>query len=91
MPGCAAHIGPFHLTEKELSMVLESGQGRHDADGFGVELRGAGQWKTARSLVAKGLGWIEGGAPNGSSLPGLYFNNQEGVRTVVEFREEGEE
>jgi hypothetical protein len=75
------------LTDAQLSMVSESGD--HDgATGFGVELNGAGQWATARSLVKAGLGWIEGGAPNGSSLAGLYFNNRDGVEITHECDDE---
>jgi hypothetical protein len=75
------------LTDAQLRMVMESGDD-DQASGFGVEIRGAGQWATARSLAHAGLGWIEGGAPNGSSLPGLYFNNREGVEITHEFDEE---
>ena len=41
--------------------------------GFGVELYGPGPWSVARRLEAAKLGWIEGGKPNGSDLPGLFF------------------
>ena len=78
------------LTDAQLRMVMESGEDRIDGNGFGVDLRGA-RWATARALVSKGLGWIEGGAPNGSSLPGLYFNNSEGVRILHEFDDLGED
>jgi hypothetical protein len=71
-------------------MVMESGDS-DGVSGFGVELIGAGAWATARSLQAKGLGSIEGGAPNGSSLAGLYFNNADGVELTHEFDEEEEE
>jgi hypothetical protein len=74
------------LTDAQLRMVMQSGD--HDgASGYGVELAGAGQWATARSLEKAGLGWIEGGAPNGSSLSGLYFNNRDGVEITHEFDE----
>lgn len=84
----AGAIWSEHLTDKQLLMVIESGDD-DGASGYGVELRGP-NWTTARSLTAKGLGWIEGGAPNGSDLPGLYFNNIEGVRIAHEFDEEEE-
>ncbi|MGK2908771.1 MAG: hypothetical protein ACSLE1_03080 [Sphingobium sp.] len=77
-----ADIWSNDLTDKQLSMVMESGDGA-----YGVELRG-GAWRTASSLVAKGLGHIEGGTPNGSDYPGLYFNNAEGVRVLNEFADE---
>lgn len=70
------------LTDKQLAMLMESGDQQ-----YGVELRG-GAWKTANSLVTKGLGTIEGGRPNGSELPGLYFNNEDGVRVVNEFADD---
>jgi hypothetical protein len=75
------------LTDKQLAMVIESGENPRCTGGFGVELRGYGQWATARSLVKHGLGDIEGGRPNGSDLPGLYFNNEEAVRIIHEFDE----
>lgn len=71
------------LTDSQLLMVCDSGENTEHS-GFGVELRGAGEWAIARSLVKKGLGTIEGGAPNGSSLPGLYFNNENGVSVLHE-------
>jgi hypothetical protein len=75
-----------NLTDAQLAMVIESGQ-RDEFGGYGVEIRGA-QWRTARSLVAGGCGDIEDGAPNGSSLPGLYFNNAHGVEIVNEFKDD---
>lgn len=74
------------LTDAQLKMVIDSGEAPMGG-GFGVELRGP-SWITARSLVKHGLGSIEGGAPNGSELPGLYFNNDEGVRILNEFADE---
>lgn len=76
------------LSDAQLRMVMESGEGNLWSSGFGVELRGAGAWSVARSLVSKELGTIEGGAPNGSNLPGFYFNNSEGVRITHEFDED---
>jgi hypothetical protein len=64
------------LTDAQLKNTATSG--------FGVDVTGA-RWRTAGNLVAKGLGSIEGGAPNGSTLPGLYFNNAEGIRVLNEF------
>lgn len=84
----AVDVWTEDLTGAQLAMVMESGEDRLDGSGFGVELRGAGAWRTARSLAAKELGWIEGGHPNGSNLPGLYFNNAEGVRLLHEFDDE---
>jgi hypothetical protein len=73
------------LTDAQLRMVVASGDD-DGSSGYGVPLRGAA-WATARALVAKGIGWIEGGRPNGSDLEGLYFNNGEGVEIVHEFDE----
>ena len=75
------------LTDAQLRMVMDSGNEGFFPGGHGVELTGSGAWKVARALVAKGLGTIEGGAPQGSSLPGLYFNNNEGARIFGEFDE----
>lgn len=52
-------------------MIMESGE-----RGLGVELRGAGPWRTARELVRQEYGWIEGDP--GDELPALYFNNIDG-------------
>lgn len=76
------------LTDAQLRMVVASGVDSA-GDGYGVELRGR-DWTVARNLVRLGLGTIEGGAPNGSKLPGLYFNNAEGVRIVNEFADESD-
>lgn len=73
------------LTDKQLKMLMDSG-----VDRLGVELRG-GSWKTAGSLVGHGLGHMEGGAPNGSELPGLFFANDEGVRILREFEDDDED
>lgn len=84
-----SRIWSEHLTDHQLLMVMESAEDAPDAArGYGVELSG-GKWATARSLVRKGLGYIDGD-PRGS-LPGLYFNNEEGVRVSHEFDDEEEE
>lgn len=85
---CGEDIWTEHLTDAQLRMVIQSGFDSYDGQGYGVELRGSGAWATARSLTRLGLGWIEGGEPQGSSLPGLFFNNREGVRICREFEEE---
>ena len=77
-----------HLTDAQLSMVMESGGALDEPSGFGVELRGP-TWAVARALVSKGVGNIEGDP--GGDLPGLYFNNVEGVRIAHEFDEEDEQ
>ncbi len=91
--GC--NIWGDDLTDVQLKMVIESGEdGFLGSSGHGVELRGAGQWRVARKLAELGLGTIEGGAPQGSELPGLYFNNAEAVRILHEnddLRNEGAE
>lgn len=80
-----------NLTDAQLRMVMDSGNDGFFPGGHGVELTGSGAWKVARALVAKGLGTIEGGAPQGSSLPGLYFNNEEGGRIVGEFKDDDDD
>lgn len=77
------------LSPTQLLMLKVSGYDRRDRSGYGVELRGADNWRTARSLVKLELGWIEGGHPNGSALPNLFFANREGVSLVAD-REGGE-
>lgn len=67
------------LTPAQHRMLQTSGHDPKDGNGYGVELTGPGPWRTARSLVARELGRIEGGYPNGSSLPGLFFANRDGV------------
>jgi len=76
----------LRLTPAETNMLLRSAEGCGDrlTSGFGVELRGAGQWGIARRLVQRELGWIEGGRPNGSELPGLFFANSDGLAWVVD-------
>ncbi len=61
-----------NLLEKSCDLVSYG-------EGCGVELRGSAMWQAARRLVAREMGWIEGGAPQGSSLPGLFFANTLGV------------
>jgi len=73
------------LTDRQLRMVQDSGEHRASHDGYGVELRG-GSWTTARSLVAHGLGWIQGDP--GGEIAALYFNNAEGVQILHEFDDE---
>jgi len=72
------------LTPAQRLMLRCSGHDPKDGNGFGVELRGAANWRTARRLAQLELGWIEGGAPNGSELPGLFFANRNGVALVAE-------
>lgn len=86
----ASSIWTDGLTPAQLRMVMESGSGNY-GEGFGVELNGAAQWRVARNLEKLGLGDIQDGAPQGSSLPGLYFNNSEGARIVNEFAPDEDE
>jgi hypothetical protein len=71
------------LTTVQHLMLTCSGHDPRDGNGYGVQLYGAGNWRTARSLEALALGWIEGGHPNGSTLPGLFFANRDGVAAVA--------
>lgn len=76
------------FTNPQLAMIRASGEkGFFGGGGCGVEIRGAGQWAIARSLVKMGFGTIEGGIPNGSFLPGLYFNNEDGISVLHEDEE----
>lgn len=66
------------LTPRMKAMVLESergGFGRADT-ATGVELRTGADHAVARALVKRELGTIEEGY---DGLPGLYFNNDEGL------------
>jgi hypothetical protein len=81
-----ASIWTEDLTDAQLKMLMES-----SVECYGVELRGAGPWRVAGNLVGMGLGHIEGGEPNGSYLPGLFFANEEGVRILREFEPEEDE
>lgn len=67
------------LTPYQHLVLRASGFDPNDGNGYGVELRGAPAWAAARKLQARGLGWIEGGKPNGSDLPGMFFANHEGT------------
>jgi hypothetical protein len=58
-----------------MKMLEDSGYDWSDGCGFGVLLDGAADWSTARGLVARNLGWIEGGRPT-SHLPGRFFANE---------------
>lgn len=72
------------LTEHQRLMLLVSAADASFGTGAGVELRGAANWRTARRLVALDLGWIQGGRPQGSELPGLFFANADGIEMVAE-------
>lgn len=76
------------LTDRQKIILHCSGFDRRDGNGFGVHLIGASDWRTARSLVKRGLGWIEGGYCQGSNLPGLFFANHEG--TALAYPEESQ-
>ncbi len=69
-----------NLTPRQLKMLEASGYDWSDGCGFGVQLDGPADWSTARGLVTRNLGWIEGGRPNGSRLPGLFFANECGTQ-----------
>lgn len=66
------------LTPRMKAMVLESergGFGRADT-ATGVELRTGADYAVARALEKRDLGTVEEGY---DGLPGLYFNNDEGL------------
>ena len=74
----------MNLTPNQIQMLRCSGHNPRTGHGYGVELRGAGEWRTARSLERLKLGDIEGGMPNGSNLPGLFFANADAVQLLVD-------
>ncbi|MCP5385968.1 MAG: hypothetical protein H6916_04020 [Novosphingobium sp.] len=59
--------------------------------GYGVELIGSAAWQTARRLAGEDLGWIEGGQPQGSELPGLFFATRDAAALIGLFDEDGSE
>ncbi|WP_260925361.1 hypothetical protein [Novosphingobium sp. 9] len=67
------------LSPHQLLMLRTSHFDPKDGCGFGVGLRSAATWRTARSLEKRGLGWIQGGHPNGSEIEGLFFANRNGT------------
>lgn len=67
------------LSPRQSAMLRLSRFDPKDGNGYGVELRGGADWRTARALERRNLGWIEGGKPQGSELPGLFFANREGT------------
>lgn len=77
------------LTPYQAVMLRASSFDPRDGNGYGVELRGSRDWAAARKLVSLGLGWIEGGKPQGSALPGLFFANHEG--TAITFPDQLDE
>jgi len=80
---------PPKLSDHQLLMLRASRFDPLDGNGLGVQLMSARNWRTARSLEKRGLGWIQGGHPNGSELPGMFFANHEG--TAITHPEELEE
>lgn len=78
------------LSEAQRRMVLGSepgGWGRDDC-ACGVELTTGAHYAVARALRRKGLGDHDG---PGGFLPGLYFNNDSGlrVRTILQENSNG--
>jgi hypothetical protein len=67
------------LAPRQRAMLILSGFDPKDGNGFGVQLRSGADWRTARALERRGFGWIQGGQPNGSELPGMFFANREGT------------
>lgn len=73
------------LTPRMKAMVIESERGgfsRADT-ATGVELRTGADYAVARALVKRDLGTIEEGH---SGLPGLFFNNDDGLALQDELR-----
>lgn len=67
----------YNLTDAQLIMLMEVN------DGTGFELSG-GRFATARALVRKGLGTIDG---EGGSLPPLFWASAEGLCVANEFND----
>ena len=67
------------LSYHQELMLRASGFDDRDGCGFGVNLSTAAHWRTARSLVSRGLGWIQNGHAQGSAFPGLFFSSQAGA------------
>lgn len=72
-------MSALKLSFDQLTMLRTSGFDWKDGCGFGVQMMSARNWRTARSLEKRKLGWIQGGRPNGSELPGYFFANQDGT------------
>ncbi len=76
------------LTDAQMRMVMDcKGDGTQLGDSVGYELHGK-DFTTARALVRKGLGTIDG---EGGSLPPLFWLNEDGVRIAYEFDDEPSE
>jgi len=67
------------LTDAQRKMLLASDPSDRDPDdGAGVPLWTGADYAVAKSLARRGLGDVEGpGQPKG--MPGLYFNNSDGL------------
>lgn len=82
---------PRPLTPRQRLLLRYSGQDPKDGQGYGVPLRGSADWRTARSLQTRDLGWIEGGRPNGSDFEGLFFANADGIAAITPEPEDNDE
>lgn len=66
-----------HLTATQVTMLLASDPDDVTGEeGAGVELRTGADYAVARALERRGLGYVQG---PGGPLPGLYWNNAEGL------------
>lgn len=65
------------LTDPQRAMLIASEPSDRDRDeGAGVELRTGADYAVAKALERRQLGDVEG---PGGPLPGLYFNNVDGL------------
>lgn len=71
------------LSASQRLMLRCSAGGAVQGEGGPVRLMGGGNWQTARSLEARGLGWIEGGRPAGSALAGVFYANSDGLAVMT--------
>ena len=69
-----------NLTASQRLMLRCSGHDPRDSNGYGVPLRTAGNWRTARALEARQLGWIESACLGHASQ---FFANRDGIAAVT--------
>ena len=69
--------GRDRVTEAQHRMLMASEPDDRTGDeGCGVELNTGADYATARALKRRGLGEVTG---PGGSLPGMYWNNADGL------------
>ncbi|WP_156840259.1 hypothetical protein [Novosphingobium aquimarinum] len=71
------------LSENQRAMLGCSAVEAPPGSSWSVRLQGAGNWRTARSLVEKKLGRIEYGRLAGGGEVGLFYANGAGIAAVA--------